>query len=157
MDQQLKELGIHVDMVPFAETSIDQTYCDLIVTTCFVSLLCDKLQGFTFNHDVNPILPTPAHVNVYGSSHAKRKALLDFLKTAAKAIRFSWGPGPSMCYRKIAKLNGLGGRLERIILDHELEVNALYVFSLGTNLLTESRSRIPKFKSSIYGMLYSLA
>ena len=157
MNQQLIELSIIINVVLFAETSIHWTYCDLVVATFYVSLLCNKLHEFTFHYDVNSILSTSAYMNIYNFSHAKRKALLDFLKTVIKTIHFTWSSGLVICYQKIIKLNGLSRRLERMILNYELKVNSLYIFFWGTNLLTESRIQIPKCKSSIYEMLYSLA
>ncbi len=94
-----------------SECKNQRSYELVVAVSCLSAFLKDR-RGFRLNSHYNPTEPAEGD----GTPEAKRRAQTGFLHNAVKAIRGGKGPGPEVCYRDAARLDGLKVALERAIL-----------------------------------------
>jgi hypothetical protein len=108
---------------------------------------------------INPTQPTEASEKVHGERRARKLAHDHFLCNTVDAISRSWGPGAEICYRTVARANGLEARLERSLLDHALKVacpsRTCFLVTLLIGLLLWEISRMRHLSGAF--LLFSLS
>ena len=101
---------------------------ELVVDTSCLGLLSEKLHEFKSTVDYDPFEPTQEDVRIHGSSKARERARINTLSNAAEATRNGWGNGPAECYRRTIEKTGLGTKLQRAILNWDIQVSYFFFF-----------------------------
>ena len=113
LDLVLSNSGIIIDMVPNIVELKDHGSYELVAATSCLDLLSEKFHDFKLVADYDPFEPTEDGIRIHGICEAKKRARVNSLNNAVKAIRNGWGRGPVECYRNATGKAGLGTALEK--------------------------------------------
>lgn len=134
-----------INMVPHITEHKHPGSYELVVATPCLDLLSEKSHEFKLAIDYDPFEPAEEDICIHGIWEVKKRARINTPNNAAEATRNGWGYRPAECYRSAISKAGLGTKLERAILNWDIEVSYPHIHLPTYLLITPS---VPTLGSS---------